>query len=92
MAPMSEGDERLFEALREWRREEARSQGVPPYVVFHDRTLVEIAAARPGSVDELAGIGGVGRAKLERYGEAVLGVVGETSASPNRITEQLAAP
>ncbi len=74
-APLSEGDETLFQTLREWRREQARSQGVPPYVVFHDRTLVEIAAARPGSLAELAGIGGVGRAKLERYGEAVLGVV-----------------
>jgi ATP-dependent DNA helicase RecQ len=79
-ALLSEADEALFQALREWRREQARSQGVPPYVVFHDRTLVEIAAARPASLDDLAGIGGVGRAKLERYGEAVLGVVGETTS------------
>jgi ATP-dependent DNA helicase RecQ len=79
-ALISEADEVLFQALREWRREQARSQGVPPYVVFHDRTLLEIAAARPASLDDLAGIGGVGRAKLERYGEAVLGVVGETTA------------
>jgi ATP-dependent DNA helicase RecQ len=78
-ALLSEGDEVLFQALREWRREQARSQAVPPYVVFHDRTLVEIAAARPGSLDALAGIGGVGRAKLDRYGEAVLRVVQETA-------------
>ncbi|HYP03705.1 MAG TPA: DNA helicase RecQ [Cyanobium sp.] len=79
-ALLSEADEALFQALREWRREQARSQGVPPYVVFHDRTLVEIAAARPVNLDDLAGICGVGRAKLERYGEAVLGVVGETTS------------
>jgi ATP-dependent DNA helicase RecQ len=81
-ALLSEADEVLFQALREWRREQARSQGVPPYVVFHDRTLAEIAAARPASLDDLAGIGGVGRAKLERYGEAVLGVIGTMSSSP----------
>ena len=65
-----------FEALRSWRLEQARSQGVPPYVVFHDRTLQEIATARPASLAELAGIGGVGQAKLDRYGAAVLEVIG----------------
>ena len=61
-----------FEALRRWRLEQARSQGVPPYVVFHDRTLVEIALREPTSPGELAGVAGVGEAKLARYGEAVL--------------------
>jgi ATP-dependent DNA helicase RecQ len=61
-----------FEALRRWRLEQARSQGVPPYVVFHDRTLVEIAQREPTSSAELAEVVGVGQAKLERYGEAVL--------------------
>ena len=65
----------LFDALRAWRREEASRQGVPPYVIFHDKTLQEIAAARPASLDALAGIGGVGASKLERYGEAVLRAV-----------------
>jgi ATP-dependent DNA helicase RecQ len=65
----------LFEALRGWRREEASGQGLPPYVIFHDRTLQEIAHLRPTNLDALAGIGGVGAAKLERYGEAVLRVV-----------------
>ncbi len=74
-ALLSEGDEALFQALREWRRDQARGQGVPPYVVFHDRTLVEIAAARPGNLEQLGGISGVGRSKLERYGDAVLAVV-----------------
>jgi len=65
----------LFEALRSWRREQAQSQHVPPYVIFHDATLAEIAAARPGSLPALAKAGGVGQGKLDRYGEAVLKVV-----------------
>ncbi len=63
---------RLLQALKDWRREQARSQGVPPYVVFHDRTLVEVVLRRPGTLAELGQISGVGRAKLERYGVALL--------------------
>ena len=66
-----EGRER-FEALRGWRLEQARSQGVPPYVVFHDRTLIEIASRQPATLAELGTVAGVGQAKLDRYGEAVL--------------------
>jgi ATP-dependent DNA helicase RecQ len=66
----------LFAALKAWRRETAAAQGVPPYVVFHDRTLLEIAQARPGSMNALAAVGGVGQGKLGRYGEALLKVVG----------------
>jgi DNA helicase II / ATP-dependent DNA helicase PcrA len=58
--------------LREWRLERARADGVPPYVVFHDSVLHQIAAQRPSSLGELAQISGVGPAKLERYGEDVL--------------------
>jgi ATP-dependent DNA helicase RecQ len=65
----------LFDALREERRRLAKDSGVPPYVIFHDSTLREIAAARPASLAELAAVQGVGAAKLERYGEAMLGVV-----------------
>ena len=69
-----EGRER-FEALRSWRLEQARTQGVPPYVVFHDRTLIEIASRQPTTLMELGTVTGVGQAKLERYGEAVLQVL-----------------
>ena len=65
----------LFEALRETRRSLAADAGVPPYVVFHDSTLREIAAVRPTSLAELAAVNGVGRAKLERYGVAMLAAV-----------------
>jgi ATP-dependent DNA helicase RecQ len=70
-------DRPLFEALREWRRSQAAEQAVPPYVIFHDRTLLDIARARPRSLDSLAVLGGVGQGKLDRYGEAVLRVVRE---------------
>ncbi len=71
----------LFEALRAWRAEQAREQGVPAYVIFHDATLREIAAVRPGSVAELGGISGVGEKKLVTYGEGVLGVVAQESGT-----------
>ena len=67
----------LFDALRAWRRNTAAEQGVPPYVIFHDRTLGEIASFRPATLNDLAGIGGVGQAKLDHYGLAVLKVVRE---------------
>ena len=69
------GDEGVWRALREWRLETARVQQVPPYVVFHDATLKEIAARRPRTPDELAGISGIGERKLARYAQAVLQVV-----------------
>ena len=73
-------DDPLLVALKAWRREQAREQGVPPYVVFHDRTLLELAAARPSSQAELSGISGVGSAKLERYGAALLEVLATANA------------
>jgi len=66
----------LFEKLRARRMELAKAQNVPPYVIFHDRTLAAMAQRRPRSVDELAGIPGVGAAKLARYGEAFLEIIG----------------
>ena len=65
----------LFEALRGLRRELAQEAGVPPYVVFHDSVLREMAATRPGSLGELGRIGGVGTRKLETYGDAFLAVI-----------------
>jgi ATP-dependent DNA helicase RecQ len=62
----------LFEALRVWRGEVARSHGVPAYVIFHDATLREIALARPTTIDELGRINGVGARKLEAYGADIL--------------------
>ncbi|CAM5349085.1 DNA helicase OS=Streptomyces fumanus OX=67302 GN=GCM10018772_61080 PE=3 SV=1 [Streptomyces fumanus] len=64
-----------FEALRAWRAEQAREQGVPAYVIFHDATLREIATVWPTSIGQLGGISGVGEKKLTTYGEGVLGVL-----------------
>ncbi len=72
---LSPVDQPLFEALRAWRSGEAKSQHVPPYVIFHDRTLAEIASVKPGSRAALERINGVGEGKLARYGAAVLEVV-----------------
>jgi ATP-dependent DNA helicase RecQ len=76
-AALPDADRGLFEALRGKRMEIARAQNVPPYVIFHDRTLIELAAARPASRAEMAGVPGVGEAKLERYGPAFLAVIAE---------------
>ena len=65
----------LFEALRELRRAIASEAGVPPYVVFHDSTLREMAAQRPASLPAMGEITGVGARKLEAHGEAFLAVI-----------------
>ncbi|MGW2274149.1 HRDC domain-containing protein, partial [Streptomyces yangpuensis] len=73
--------EPVFLALRAWRAETAKEQGVPAYVVFHDATLREIATRVPATVEELAGIGGVGEAKLAKYAEGVLATLAECGAA-----------
>jgi len=65
----------LWLALKAKRLELAREQGVPPYVIFHDSTLLEILSQRPGSLIELGKISGVGQAKLVKYGDTFLQVV-----------------
>ena len=65
----------LLAQLKQWRTDEARRLGMPPYVVFHDRTLVALAAARPQDEDALLRVPGVGPAKLERFGAALLALL-----------------
>ena len=67
--------ETRFLALRAWRSAEAANQDVPPYVIFHDATLREIAGLNPRGIDELAPIKGLGTSKLARYGKAVLEIL-----------------
>jgi ATP-dependent DNA helicase RecQ len=71
-AGLSAVDAGLLDRLREWRLGEARSQGVPAYVILHDSSLAEIARSRPRDLDALGAIGGIGAKKLERYGAALL--------------------
>jgi ATP-dependent DNA helicase RecQ len=68
-------DAPVFERLRAWRTSVAKAQGVPPYVIFHDATLRQIAALRPASLAELSTVTGVGENKLARFGQQVLDAV-----------------
>jgi ATP-dependent DNA helicase RecQ len=70
-------DEELFQKLRVWRLARARAQGMPPYVVFHDRHLRAIAAHRPLWLDALSEVKGVGPHKLEEYGAELIELVRE---------------
>jgi ATP-dependent DNA helicase RecQ len=65
-------DELRFAALRAWRADLAREQGVPAYVILHDRSLRELATRRPAVVAELLDVPGIGQAKADRYGEALI--------------------
>ena len=69
-----------FETLRAWRRDRAAEQRVPPYVIFQDKTLLEIAMAEPGDLERLSHIPGVGQTKLDRYGKGVLAALAQQPA------------
>jgi len=73
-------DRDLFEVLRKWRRAEAEERGVPPYVIFGDRTLREVARVQPGTLTELREIYGIGDAKLEAFGRALIELVASSRA------------
>ncbi|HEY0593294.1 MAG TPA: HRDC domain-containing protein, partial [Thermoanaerobaculia bacterium] len=72
-------DRDLFDRLKTWRRAEASEREVPPYVIFSDRTLREIARARPSSLADMEEIYGVGVRKLEEFGDAILRIVREAA-------------
>jgi ATP-dependent DNA helicase RecQ len=78
--PLVPHDRELFELLRKWRRSEAEHRGVPPYVIFSDKTLRELARARPTTLVELRGIYGIGDAKLEAFGKALVTQIREHCA------------
>ena len=78
---LSAADEPLLAQLIEWRRERARADGVPAYVVADNKTLAAIAAQRPGDDGELLEVPGIGRRKVETYGEDVLRIVASRTTS-----------
>jgi len=85
----------VWEALRAWRSAEARQQELPPYVIFHDSTLIEVARRRPTSREALLNIPGVGASKLDRYGSAVIGIVAQQLLDRDPLVtsgKQMAAP
>lgn len=75
--PAGDFDAALFEKLRQWRAKESSEQSVPAFVVFNDSTLQAIAATLPGDERALLALPGIGPAKVEKYGSAVLAIVGE---------------
>jgi ATP-dependent DNA helicase RecQ len=76
-ADLSPEQVKLFDRLREWRAGQAREQGMPAYVIFHDATLREIASQRPADLGGLSGVNGVGEAKLAKYGQQILDVLAD---------------
>lgn len=76
-------DSGLWEALRAKRRELAEAEGVPPYVVFHDATLMAIMEAKPRTLEQLSHLSGIGQRKLDRYGQSFLDVLDEFRPGPN---------
>ena len=68
-------DELLFEALRSRRRDLAREQAVPAYVIFPDRSLADMSRRKPSTLAEMGDVHGVGQAKLAQYGDAFLAVI-----------------
>ncbi|MHA7828830.1 MAG: DNA helicase RecQ [Roseovarius sp.] len=89
-ALVSDEDAPLLSALKAKRRALAEAAKVPAYVVFNDRTLIEMAETRPASLDEMARIGGVGAKKLERYGEDFLTVINGEAATMHPTRRKLA--
>ena len=77
-------DPDLFDRLRVWRAEEARRRNVPAYVVFHDSTLETLAAEKPRDLASLRAVRGVGPAKIDAYGPALLAVLaGRVAPGPS---------
>ena len=86
VVPVSSNDEALWQALRKARLTLAREQGVPPYVVFHDATLRELARLKPRRLEDLAQIPGVGEHKLRKYGNVFLRVLRERPSGESPMT------
>jgi ATP-dependent DNA helicase RecQ len=90
-ALVDEADEGMLAALKSKRRALADAQGVPAYVIFPDRTLIEMASRRPQSLDDMRGVTGVGAVKLERFGPDFLAVLtGEHQAPVHPARRKLA--
>lgn len=71
----SMGASPLFEALKQWRKEKAAVEGVPPFMLFFDATLREIANVQPQTVEQLLGVKGIGAAKADKYGDGLLEII-----------------
>ena len=74
-------DDPLFQALRAWRSERAKAEGLPAYTVFSDRTLRELVTVKPRNVHALLGVWGLGESRVERFGPELVRVIREAEAA-----------
>ncbi len=86
---LTPADTPLFEALRSHRSQLAKQQGVPPYVILHDKTLIAICEQRPCNIEQLALVAGIGAHKLELYGEALIGITGRYASTESNLVEEI---
>ena len=91
-AGLDVGGNTLWERLRAWRSETAKAHRVPAYVIFHDATLLELARACPGSLGRLRDVPGIGDAKLDRYGQALLEICRAYAAEHGLVAQEEVAP
>ncbi|HXG90928.1 MAG TPA: HRDC domain-containing protein [Blastocatellia bacterium] len=89
---IKEEDVPLFNTLRDWRNERAKKEGLSPYIVFTNRQLASIVAARPSSLTRLAEIEGIGKMKTEKYGTAILKLLAPPSEDQPQETFKLEPP
>lgn len=69
----------LFDTLRAWRAESSHQAGIPPYVICNNKQLAQIATSKPNSLNDLMQIEGIGKAKIERWGEAIIRIIATAS-------------
>ncbi len=84
---LSEADWAVFNRLREWRNEKGKEEGVPPYVLFTNRQLALAASKRPENLTALGELEGIGAAKVEKLGEAILGIIHGVEPEPREDAE-----
>ena len=85
-------DRDLFERLRQWRKGEADSRGIPPFVIFHDATLRHLAAVRPSSVERMRSIAGIGEQKLSDYGNRMIALIDDYARDSGASRDSAAPP
>ncbi len=78
----------LFNTLRDWRNERAKKEGLSPYIIFTNRQLASIVAARPESLTKLAEVEGIGKAKTEKYGKDILKLTAQPSEEQKQETSE----
>lgn len=85
---LTDADWPLFKMLKEWRGEESKKEGVPPYIICNNMQLARISVMRPTSLNALQGIDGIGKAKIEKYGKDILRIVSSCGQLPDFVDEE----